>query len=177
MKAVGGDVRAMIIVDSSEAMALFDLLPIDKQKNILKSAVRKALIPILNEAKQNFQAKFNQNSGKGLESLGIQMMRDRIGGAVGSRIISKAGEMKKYRLAKASGGESHVIQKYGGYYGRFLDSGTNERFTKKGKSNGILTKSDFFTSVTESRVNSATEDLTNGVIFALNSAINRGKIT
>jgi len=148
---------AQIVVNTAQAEALFDSLNINKQKNILRSAIRKAINPVLQEAKSNFKNEFQTHTGEGFKSLGLQMYRKRIGVAVGARIKAP----------------------FKGYYARFLDTGTKERFRKVagGKvSTGKIKPSLFFNSAASARQGQAGKDLETGVIAALNKAINSGRI-
>lgn len=147
--------NTQMVVDIRQAEQLFANLAINKQKNVLRSAVRKAINPALQEAKRNFKSDFAQGTGGGFASLGLQMYRRQIGAAIGARI---------------SGGKK-------GWYARFLDTGTKERFQKKtGKSTGKINPSLFFNSVASARQGQAGSDLETAVIWALNKAISRGVI-
>lgn len=143
-----------LIVNTQEAVQLFDSLDIRKQSNILRVAVRNALKPILNEAQSNFASDFQKNTGEGYRSLGISMYRKLIGGVVGARISGN----------------------FNGFYAKFLDKGTKARFRKNGASTGKINPTAFFSSPAYGREGQAGEDLANGVIAALNKAIQKGKI-
>ena len=143
-----------LIVNTQQAAQLFDNLDIKKQSNILRAAVRRALKPVLQDAQSNFSGDFQKNTGEGYRSLGVSMYRKNIGGAVGARINGT----------------------FNGYYAKFLDTGTRARFRKDGTSTGKINPSLFFNSAAASREGKAGEDLANGVIAALNKAIQGGKI-
>ena len=170
------------VVDIRDAERLFNLLEVKQQKNVLRSAIRHALKPILRETQANFKADFGTDgTGGGYKSLGVSMFRKSIGGTVGARLNSLAGELtksKNYRLSNP--GKSYVTQKYKGYYARYLDIGTAPRFMKTNKTGkgyrGRLKPSLFFSDPAFKREGKAAEDLANGVIYALDYAATHGRI-
>ena len=148
------DGSLQVIVNTQQAAQLFDNLNVKQQSNILRAAVRRALKPVLQESQSNFSGDFQKNTGEGYRALGVAMYRKNIGGAVGARTTGN----------------------FNGYYDKFLDTGTKARFRKNGASTGKINPSLFFNSPASSRVNKAGDDLANGVIAALNKAIERGRI-
>lgn len=167
-----------LVVDIHEAAVLFDSLDIKKQNNLVKSAIRLSLSPILKEAQSNFRSKFKQGSGEGLKSLGMQLFRRRNGGAIGARLSLRKGELKKLRLYKKGNQNKKApqLQKYQGWYMRFLDVGTAARKTKKGKNLGKITPSLYFSAPSSAREGKAINDLSDNIILALNKSIKLGKL-
>ena len=142
------------IADISQAQALFDNLDINKQKNIIRAAIRNAMAPVLSGARSNFKTDFENRTGKAFDSLGLQMYRRGLGAAVGARL---------------SGGHR-------GFYAKFLDIGTKQRFKKSGATTGKIHPSLFFNENAAAKMGKATEDLADSVIFILNKQIKAGKI-
>ena len=143
-----------VIVDISEAEKLFDSLDVRKQNNIIRSAIRKSLTPILQASKDAFKSEFDTHAGKAYDSLGLQMFRRGLGAAIGAR----------------------VNKKHTGYYPRFLDLGTKQRFKKSGATTGKIHPSLFFNSNASAKDGKAAEDLADSIIWALNKQIKAGKI-
>lgn len=143
--------NVQFIVDTKQAEEVFNSLNIKKQSNILRVAIRNVLTPVLKEAQSNIIGDFQRDSGDAYKSLGISLYRKNIGGAVGARI---------------NGANN-------GFYAKFLDMGTAPRIRKKGGETGKLNPSLFFSAPAQEREGSAGVDLANGVIFALNKAINK----
>lgn len=144
----------ILIVDIHQALNLFDSLEYKKQRNILNSALRGVMAPIMTQAKASFSSSFRKRTGQGVRSIGSMLYRRSTGIAGGARV---KGTFK-------------------GYYGRFLDQGTVQRYRKNGASTGKLKPSLWFQSVGASKSGQAGRELETAVIAALNKAINKGSI-
>lgn len=149
---------AEVTTDFSEIDKIFDNLNSKQLKQVLNPAIRKTLNPIIATAKSNFSLTFKTRTGKALKSLGVSPYRRTIGLGAGARIKGQ----------------------FVGYYARFLDGSTKERFrtTKSGKraSTGKITASNFFTNAVKSNEASVESNLEQNVINQINKMISNGKI-
>ena len=61
-----------LVSNFKEAETLFSNLDYNKQKNVLKSAVRQTIKPVLTLARRNLRANTNSITGNAYKSLGIK---------------------------------------------------------------------------------------------------------
>lgn len=144
-----------LVSNFKEAETLFSNLDYNKQKNVLKSAVRQTIKPVLTLSRRNLRANTNSITGNAYKSLGINSYRRKVGMVVGARIK----------------------QPYVGYYSKFLDSGTVDRYHKKNRKYiGKIKPNNFFEDAVQSSNVMNGESLQKNVIQAINKYIMKGKI-
>jgi len=147
---------AKVVIDISEVEAVFQSLNQKQLRAVLNPAIRKVMNPVLHDAQINFRMDFNSRTGNAYKSLGISPYRKTIGLGVGARI---RGENK-------------------GWYARFLNDGTAERFrkTKKGLvSTGRIIGKPFFTDAVKSNEPMVMENLEVNVIKTIERMIKKSK--
>ena len=137
---------------------LFDSLIPRIQNNIVKAGYRKAGLIILNQAKQNFQSRFNDAGKMNFNKyFKVQALKSKIGVRVG---------------VGGSGGNEDKA-----YILRFLEYGTNERQYKTRNSanhfTGKLKSSQFFSDAVEQKSAEAMDEVQKGLIDTMEKTVAR----
>lgn len=154
-----GNVTA--VVNIKEAMELFERITIQKQKVIFNSALRRIMKPLVAQSAANFRGDFDVATGRTIKSLGSMLYRKKIGIATGMRL----------KYLKQPDGTTKGI--YEGYYGRFLNTGTKDRYTKKGQYRGKIKASLWFDDPAERLIAKGGSQFADAVIYAINKAASR----
>jgi len=123
-----------VAIDISEVEAMFQSLNSKQLKSVLNPAIRKVLNPIIRDAQVNFRMDFNRSANKSKQH--------NPDAAYKSLLVSP------YRRTIGLGAGASIRKPNKGYYARFLNDGTAERFrtTKRGVkvSTGRLIAKPFF---------------------------------
>lgn len=145
-----------IVTNFKEANELFESLNLTKKKAVLRSAMREALKPVLVEAKASYKSEINSKTGQGFRSLG-------------TALVGKSSDIGVGTGARVKGG-------YSGWYVKFQNAGTDDRYHKNGKWVGKIKPTSFFSKVAESKQDDVVNNAADNLINTLNRFIYRGSI-
>ena len=151
-------------IDISEVERVFNCLNEKQLKSLLNPAIRKVLNPIIKDAQVNFRMDFNR--------LSHSTKQHAPDAAYKSLLVSP------YRKTIGMGAGASIRGKNQGYYARFLNDGTAERFrkTKKGRvSTGKITAKPFFSDAVKGNESNIESSLEDNVIRAIERMIKKGK--
>lgn len=153
--------KVIAVVNIREAMELFERIETRKQRVIFNSALRRIMKPLIAESTANFRSDFDVTTGRTIKSLGSMLYRKKLGIATGMRLKYLRGE------------GSSPVGIYEGWYGRFLNTGTKDRYTKKGYFRGKIDPTFWFDDPAERLISKGGSQFADAVIYAINKAASR----
>lgn len=149
-------------INDAELLALFKELVITEQSKIINAGIRKAAKPIIDQAKSNFNERKKNKSLTGYKDLNssfkVEPLKkvDVIGVKVGVKYVSKTGRNNYYKY-------------------RWIEWGTNERFTKakKKRFTGKMEATHFFYDAVAARKEQAQKEVANAITQQMQTTINK----